>query len=160
MSSNSNSHPAISSLLTNVGLKSDRSSNLEGIPLIRRAVREFLKVLETQARPSPREHCAKSKSQRVDAVAFLRLGQRNPRPGPGAGLTLLVTGQSSLKVQAAGPSKRSHQRIIEIERLARVNASAFLAGVKFVHLKGGAGNRAIVCQIDGLTRRHDMRPVP
>src|ERR1051325_9874070 len=109
MSSSSNSHPAISPLLTETHrLETDRGSDLEGIPLIRRAVREFLEVFEAQARISHREHSADGKSQRVYAVALLRLSQINPRPRPGAGLTLLVTDQSGLEGRCSRAAKRSH----------------------------------------------------
>ena len=54
---------------------------------------------------------------------------------------LFVTRQSGLKVQSLRLVKRSHQGIIEVERLTRVNASAFLGSVKFIHLEGGGNDR-------------------
>src|ERR1700758_440289 len=119
MSSSSSGAPLILFLL-----ETDRAGDLQGESLERRSIREFLKVLETQARLPSREGRVHCESERVDGVALLRCCRSDVRPGLARRLTLFVPGESDLKVQLLRAREGSHERIIEVEGLARMNAGA------------------------------------
>ena len=74
-------------------------------------------------------------------------------------LPLLITGESSLPLEAPGARRRIHERVIQVESLARMNAGALLYRVEFVDLKCRERKAFVPGQIKGLSGRQRMGPI-
>src|SRR6476661_1672370 len=79
-------------------LETDRTGQLQGIPLERGTIRKFLEILEAHTCPALRKGRVHRESDCVDGIALVGGNLRDGRSGLGGRLSLLVPREPDLEV--------------------------------------------------------------
>src|SRR5262245_43018025 len=139
-------------------LEPDRTRNLNRVALKRRPACELLKILETDVH-SPRQVHARREAERIDLVVRLGLLRSYGRATLVRRLPLEVADKPDLQARLVEESESVHQRIVQVEGLARADVRAFLSSVELIHLECRNGCPFVLCEVERLARRQGVCPI-
>src|SRR5213082_37469 len=123
MSSSSSSGAVMSPFpFRKMPLEADRTGQLHGVSLERRAICELLEVFKTHASLVLREGRVDREPKSVDGVPLLGSAWRNRGTSLGSRLPLLISNQTNLESNILWRRKRPEEGVVKIECVSRVDA--------------------------------------